>query len=65
LAAEDEEFEGALFVELQANRDGWEFLDALHDVGDDLIARAEVFYFLHLDSYPFWLGGTSEQKGMT
>lgn len=65
MAAEDEEFEGALFVKLQANRDGWGFLDALQDVGDDPIARAEVFHFLHLDFHPFCLSGTTEQKGMT
>lgn len=56
VAAEDDVLEGEFFVELQANREGWEFQEALDDAGDDPVARAEAFYFLHLDSYPFWLG---------
>jgi hypothetical protein len=63
VAAEDEALEGAFYVELQAKREGWEFLDALDDAGDDPVARAEAFYFLHLDSYPFWLGGVTEAEG--
>lgn len=59
VAAEDD-LEDIFFVELQANREGWEFLDALDDAGDDPVARAEAFYHLHLDSYPFWLGDEVE-----
>jgi hypothetical protein len=60
VAAEDEALEGEFFVEYQGKREGWEFLDALNDAGDDPVARAEAFYFLHLDSCPFWLGGANE-----
>ena len=56
IAAEDDALEGEFYVELQAKREEWEFLEALDDAGDDPVARAEAFYFLHLDSYPFWLG---------
>jgi hypothetical protein len=62
VAAEDDEAEGIFFVELQANREGREFLDALDEAGDDPVARAEAFYFLHLDSYPFWLGEAREAE---
>ncbi len=51
-----DDLEDAFFIELQANREGWEFLDALDDAGDDPVARAEAFYYLHLDSYPFPFG---------
>lgn len=62
VAAEDEEVEGTFFVELQANRESWEFPEALDEAGSDPVARAEAFYQLHLDSYPFWLGeGESEE----
>lgn len=59
VAAEDG-LEDTFFIELQANREGWEFLDALDDAGGNPVARAEAFYHLHLDSYPFWLGDPVE-----
>jgi hypothetical protein len=62
VAAEDDEVEGVFFVELQANREGWEFLDALDEAGDDPVAQAKAFYHLHLDSYPFWLGEAREAE---
>ena len=55
IAAKDD-LEDILFIELQANCEDWEFLDALDEASDDPVARAEAFYYLHLDSYPFWLG---------
>lgn len=58
--AAEEDLEDTFFIELQANREGWEFLDALDDAGDDPVARAEASYHLHFDSYPFWLGDPVE-----
>jgi hypothetical protein len=63
IAAEDDVLEGEFYVALQANREGWEFQEALDDAGDDPVARAEAFYFLHLDSYPFWLGADDPLEG--
>lgn len=60
VAAEDEALEDAFFIEYQENHEGWEFLDALGEAGDDPVARAEAFYYLHLDSYPFWIGDATE-----
>ncbi|CAA9377520.1 MAG: hypothetical protein AVDCRST_MAG93-8932, partial [uncultured Chloroflexia bacterium] len=55
VAAEDEALEATFFVEYSANREGGDFLDALDEAGDDPVARAEAFYQLCIDSYPFWL----------
>lgn len=63
VAAEDGEVEGVFFVDLQVNREGGGFLDALDEAGDDPLARAEAFFHLHLDSYPFWLGEAREAQG--